>query len=126
MKYGIILFGHGSRDPLWRLPLEAVCKKIKHDAPTIAVACAYLELTTPSLAEAVETQLQQNVATVRIVPMFLGVGRHARDDLPILVNGLRLTYPQISFEVQSAVGEQTAVINLLADIALTGLNFENQ
>ncbi len=51
--------------------------------------------------------------------MFLGVGRHAREDLPVLVDALRVRYPQVKFEVLSAVGENEAVLDLMASIALT-------
>ena len=64
--------------------------------------------------------MKQDVTHVRIVPMFLGVGRHAREDLPELVHGLRQAYPQMSFELLPAIGEHPAMTALMADIA-TGL-----
>ena len=45
----IVLFAHGSRDPLWRAPIEAVAERIRTLAPGAAVACAYLEYTEPTL-----------------------------------------------------------------------------
>ena len=49
----IVLFAHGSRDPLWRAPIEAVATRIAQQAPDCPVRCAYLELTTPDLPQAV-------------------------------------------------------------------------
>jgi sirohydrochlorin cobaltochelatase len=54
---------------------------------------------------------------LRVVPMFLGVGRHAREDLPQLVNDLREAYPQVHFELTASVGEHPAMTALLANIA---------
>lgn len=51
--------------------------------------------------------------------MFLGTGRHAREDLPVLIAALRTRYPQVRFEVLSAIGENEAVLDLIATIALT-------
>ena len=126
----IILFAHGSRDPLWRAPLEAVASAITAKHPGIPVRCAYLELCAPDLPT-VATEIIAARATiqrasglndainVRIVPLFLGMGKHAREDLPELVSALRAAHPQAHFEVMQTVGEDARVTALLADIALS-------
>jgi sirohydrochlorin cobaltochelatase len=114
---GVILFAHGSRDPLWRLPIDAVAERMRALHPGLPVAVAFLELTEPDLPSTVEGLMKQGVAHVRIVPMFLGVGRHAREDLPELVHGLTQAYPQMSFELLPAIGEHPAMTALMADIA---------
>ena len=116
-KSGVILFAHGSRDPLWRLPIDAVAERMRAQQANLPVAVAFLELTAPDLPHTVELLMKQGVAHVRIVPMFLGVGRHAREDLPELVRGLTQAYPQMSFELLPAIGEHPAMTALMADIA---------
>ena len=118
---GVILFGHGSRDPLWHKPMEAVAAQIAVLSPHMPVACAYLELSTPDLATAVATLVERQVRSVRIVPLFLGVGRHAREDLPLLVTALRETYPDVQFTLSKAVGEEERLVQLLALIAVESL-----
>ena len=115
---GIVLFAHGSRDPLWHKPMEAVAEQIRQKEPAASVACAYLELSQPDLPTAVAALVTQGVQSVRIVPMFLGVGKHAREDLPVLVQALRDTYPQLALSLQKAVGENPKLVDLLAQIAL--------
>ncbi|ALK88544.1 sirohydrochlorin chelatase [Limnohabitans sp. 63ED37-2] len=116
-KTGVILFAHGSRDPLWRLPIDAVAQRMRGQQASTPVSVAFLELTEPDLPSTVEALMKQDVTHVRIVPMFLGVGRHAREDLPELVHGLRQAYPQMSFELLPAIGEHPAMTALMADIA---------
>lgn len=118
MKRAIILFAHGSRDPLWHRPMEAVSAEIALQAPETAVACAYLELSKPDLATVVQQMAEQAVTMITIVPMFLGVGRHAREDLPLLVTSMQEQYPSIRFHLPPAVGENPKLIALLAQIAL--------
>ena len=115
---GIILFAHGSRDPLWKLPIEAVAARIRERAVGAQVACAYLELTTPDLPSVAAQMITSGAMTLRIVPMFLGVGRHAREDLPVLVTQLQADHPQVHFELQAAVGENPLLIDLMAQIAI--------
>lgn len=118
LQTGIVLFAHGSRDPLWHKPMEAVAAQIRQQEPQATVACAYLELSQPDLPTAVAELVTQGVQAVRIVPMFLGVGKHAREDLPVLVQALRTTYPQLALSLQGAVGENPRLVALLAHIAL--------
>ncbi len=118
-KTAIILFGHGSRDALWHLPIQAVAERIRITSPSTTVTCAYLELTEPSLPDAAASLITTGISDITILPMFLGVGRHAREDLPALITELKQNHPGTKFQVQPAVGENPAVLDLLADIALS-------
>lgn len=114
----VVLFGHGSRDPLWRKPIEAVATRIRSAQPETPVLCAYLELTEPDLPTTVAALVDDGARSIRIVPMFLGTGRHAREDLPALVDGMRARYPAVMFDLRIAVGEDPRLLALLADIAV--------
>lgn len=118
MQQAIILFGHGSRDPLWRLPIDSVAQRIRVAQPGIPVLCAFLELEQPDIAQAAQELAQKGAGQITIVPMFLGTGRHAREDLPLLVDQVRGAHPEIEFLLQQAVGEDSRLLDLLAQIAL--------
>ena len=120
-QQGIVLFAHGSRDPLWHKPIEAVASHIATLSPRAAVVCAYLELSTPDLATATRTLLDRGVQGITILPMFLGVGKHAREDLPKLVVELQAAYPDVPFLLKPAVGEDARLVQLMAEIALGSL-----
>ncbi len=115
---GTILLAHGSRDPLWRQPMEAVAERIRQLAPAIHVRCAYLEITAPDLASCTAELVQHGVRRITIVPMFLGIGKHARDDLPLLLDGLKASHPHVAFVLRPAIGEEAQMIELMARIAL--------
>ena len=114
---GIILFAHGSRDPLWHRPIEAVAARIGAIDTEAVVACAYLELSTPDLAAAAGGLIAQGLSRISIVPLFLGVGKHAREDLPLLLQALRAQHPAVQFDLQPAIGEDQRMIDLMARIA---------
>jgi sirohydrochlorin cobaltochelatase len=119
MPRAIVLFAHGSRDPLWCRPVEAVAERVREIGPVVAVRCAYLELMQPDLPAAVRDLVAAGVDTISVVPMFLGVGRHAREDLPLLMQTLADNYPQVEFHTRPSIGEDPRVIALLAEIALS-------
>jgi sirohydrochlorin cobaltochelatase len=118
MARAIVLFGHGSRDPLWRLPMETVAARLRHLQPQTPVRCAYLELDAPDLTTTAAELIAQGATELTIVPMFLGTGRHAREDLPALVRRLQAQHPGVAFVLQQPVGEDARVVELLAKIAL--------
>ncbi|MBI2750377.1 MAG: CbiX/SirB N-terminal domain-containing protein [Burkholderiales bacterium] len=118
---GIVLFAHGSRDPLWHKPMEAVAAHIATVAPNTPVACAYLELSRPDLPTAVADLVSHGVTTVSVLPLFLGVGKHAREDLPRLVAELQALHPGVRFKLNPSIGEDARLVQLLAEIALDSL-----
>ena len=119
-RRGVLLFAHGSRDARWREPVEAVAARIRSQDPQVLVACSYLEMVEPDLPTAAARLAAEGVTTLRIVPLFLGIGKHAREDLPLLIDALRAAHPSVEVSVASAVGEDPRVIDLLAHIALDG------
>jgi sirohydrochlorin cobaltochelatase len=116
--HGVILFAHGSRDPLWRAPIEAVAQDMRSRQADTEVRCAYLELCAPTLTEAADELVALGARELRILPMFLGMGKHAREDLPTLTAALRLAHPDVRVVTLPAVGENPRLRALLADLAL--------
>lgn len=117
--HGTILFAHGSRDPLWRKPIEAVAAQVQLIAPAVLVRCAYLELTAPDLPTSAAELVALGVGSITVVPMFLGVGKHAREDLPVLMSNLETSFPQITFKLRPSIAEESEVIAVMARIAIS-------
>ena len=115
---GTLLFAHGSRDPLWRKPIESVARRMQEIAPEVHVRCAYLELTVPDLASSAAELVALGVEQITVVPFFLGVGKHAREDLPVLMLELQTQHPQVAFILRPAIGEEAQMIELMARISL--------
>jgi len=115
--HGIVLLAHGSRDPLWRRPMEAVRARIQAAQPDVEVRCAYLELCEPNLPTTIAAMDAQGVARVSIVPMFLGAGRHVREDLPQMVQELGQAFAHMHLRLQPLSGEDERMTALMADIA---------
>ena len=115
---GIILFAHGSREPQWRAPIEAVALQISARQPDALVRCAYLEICDPSLLDAASDLIAAGARQLRVFPLFLGVGKHAREDLPLLIAQVRAAHPDVRIELLPAAGEYAQMTALMAEIAL--------
>ena len=111
MKEGIVLLGHGSKDPQWSQPFERIAVGVGKRLPAVAVALAYLE-HGPSLEEAVAALVAKGAASIRVVPLFLGQGGHVKEDLPRLVAEAKR--PEVSLVLDKPIGEQPEVIEAIA------------
>ncbi|MDP9991454.1 sirohydrochlorin chelatase [Variovorax boronicumulans] len=114
---GIVLLAHGSRDERWREPIEAVAARVLQDDPAAHVVCAYMELATPDLHSAASGLIADGATAIRVVPLFLGMGKHAREDLPLQLDALRKAWPQVVFSLARIVGEEPELVELLARIS---------
>ena len=117
-QMGVIVFAHGSRDAQWRLPIEAVANQIRQRPNLLSVRCAYLELCEPDLPTATLDLIAAGARKIRVFPLFLGVGKHAREDLPLLMAELVDRHPDIQFELLPTAGEHPELVSMLADLAL--------
>lgn len=119
---GLLLFGHGARDPAWAEPFRAVAARLAQRRPALRVELAFLELMPPDLATAAGTLVAAGCRRVRVVPLFLGTGGHVKRDLPRLVDTLRERHPQVAFELCAPIGEHAAVVDAIATAACEGLD----
>jgi sirohydrochlorin cobaltochelatase len=100
--------------------MEAVAAHIAAMSEQTPVECAYLEISTPDLTTATQKLITRGVKAITVVPLFLGVGKHAREDLPQLMTNLQANHPDVLFTLQPAVGEDVRLIQLIANIAMEG------
>lgn len=114
---GVILFGHGSRDPAWAAPLLRVQAALREEAPDVRVEVAFLEFLSPSLPEAVE-RLAAQCARVRIVPFFMSQSGHVQRDVPPMLEAARARHPGLQLVLADPIGESPAVIAAIAGYAL--------
>jgi sirohydrochlorin cobaltochelatase len=111
---GIVLFAHGSRDSGWAAPFERLAARVRERRPDARVALAYLELTPPTLEDAVAALVADGAREIAVVPVFLAPGGHVRRDLPVIVETLRGRHPAARFRVLPTIGEADAVTGAIA------------
>ena len=120
--HGLVLFAHGARDPEWALPIRRVEQAVRQAQPALPVCCAFLEFMTPDLSQGVDDLIAQGCQSITITPVFLAQGGHLKRDLPLLVAQQRERYPQVTFQLTTALGEDAGVVQALAQAALASLS----
>jgi sirohydrochlorin cobaltochelatase len=113
-RQALILFAHGARDARWAQPFRQLVTEVGELLPGERIVLAFLELMQPSLEQCAASLHAEGVRTLRVVPVFLGVGGHLKSDLPKLVEAIRRDYPDLEITVEPPIGEQPEVIAAIA------------
>lgn len=114
MEKALVLFAHGARAATWAAPFQRLRDLTAARRPDCAVSLAFLELMTPSLPDEVGALVALGARDITIVPVFLGQGGHLLRDLPLLLDQLRTTHPEVAFRTVPAVGEDPGVLAAMA------------
>ena len=113
-----IVFAHGSSDPDWSGPMRAIARRLSERLGERRVALAFLERQPPTLEEAAAGLIAHGATQITVAPMFLGVGGHLKRDLPVMIDALRIRWPQVRFDLGTPIGESQRVADaIVASIA---------
>ena len=120
-RSALLLIAHGSKDPAWKRPFEAIAERLAKTAEG-PVVLTYLESACPSVPEGLTYLMAQEPQQVLVAPLFLAGGRHARIDIPELMKQMRSEHPQVHWQLLPTIGELPAVQEAIASAVLTQLD----
>lgn len=116
----LVLIAHGSRDPAWSAPLEAMAAGLQARLPEITVRLAFLEYTVPDPAHVLTELSRTGCRRASIAPLFLGIGAHARADIDAIVTRVSESCPDLALTVLPVLGEmaqvQASLVGILANV----------
>ena len=108
----IILFAHGSTVLEANQGVSRLAEELSRKAG-LPATCAFLELAQPDLAAAIAGYASQGMKRIIIVPYFLSMGVHVREDMPRLVAEQRVRFPNIEILVAQSLESHPGMIDLL-------------
>jgi sirohydrochlorin cobaltochelatase len=114
MKSALILFAHGARDPEWAVPVRRLQAKVVALRPDLEVEIAFLELTAPLLPEAIESLAARRYRRIAIVPVFLAQGGHLKQDVPRLLETMKVRFPGVTFDLWPALGDADPILDAIS------------
>jgi len=114
MQRGLILFGHGARDPSWRAPLDALASTTAAIDATCAVEVAFLEFQPPTLLDAIDALVARGVFDITVAPIFWARGGHVDHDLPPLLSAARNRHEQLQVQVLPVLSGLSGMIDFIA------------
>ena len=120
-RNGLVLFGHGARDPRWADTMKALADRIGALDPDLPLQLAFLEFMSPDLSAAVDLLVSQGVRTIVVAPVFLAAGGHVLRDLPDRLAAIAERHPGLHVTVEPALGSHLSVIDAMAGICVGAL-----
>ena len=115
MKNGkaVLVVAHGSRSNDAVAEFEKVVGLVRTKISESVVKGAHMELAEPDIATATKELADEGVKEIVVVPYFLFMGNHIKQDIPDIINEQRLLYPQIKFKLGKPFGADSLIAELL-------------
>ncbi len=79
---GMLLVGHGSTMPYNKELVETTGKLIAAHTREFIVKCAFMNMNTPSIEDALADFKKEKIDALVVVPLFLARGVHIEKDIP--------------------------------------------
>jgi sirohydrochlorin ferrochelatase/(2Fe-2S) ferredoxin len=111
MTTGVLVVGHGSREPAANAELEAAVARYRDARPGLEIAHGYVELAVPALGPALRA-LADRVDHVVALPLFLFAAGHTKNDIPLALAEARRERPGVRFTAACALGVHPRLIDL--------------
>ncbi len=108
---GIVIVGHGSRAAQANADFEELVARFGAAHPKFDVSFGYIELASPSLAEALADSASRHTHVIA-APLFLFRAGHLKNDIPLALAAARAQFPQVTFSATPELGVHTSLIEL--------------
>jgi sirohydrochlorin ferrochelatase len=114
-RTGIIIVDHGSRNSEANCLIREVVDRFacRFAAKYRIVEPAHMELAEPSIRKAFDRCVARGATEVLVLPLFLGPGKHWREDIPGLAAFAAHAYPGVAWAVAPPLGADDLLLDLL-------------
>ena len=120
---GVILLGHGSREPEAEAEIRDLCGALSKSKPCWRFEHAFLN-QEPQLDQAVEALISLGCNGIQILPLLVFMGKHILEDIPNAVENLRTQYPEVVFQLKPHLSQLPGFKDLISK-ELDGHTFQN-
>ena len=100
----LVAVAHGSRDPRSAATVAALVDEVRRQRPDLDVRLSFLDLSAPSLPEALAAAAADGHRRAVVVPLLLGRAFHARVDLPGEVAEAAHRHPGLDIVTAAVLG----------------------
>jgi sirohydrochlorin cobaltochelatase len=112
-QQGLLIVGHGTRDPDGRAEFLAAAQAIAARSPDVIVEPCFLELAEPTISAAVERLVERGAnENLTVVPLLLFAAGHAKIDLPAAAAEAAAMHPKLQVRQAAPLGCHPALVEL--------------
>jgi precorrin isomerase len=111
----VIVLGHGSRSPEATEQFVGLAATLAPRLPHASVYPAFMELSHPSLAEAVDRAVADGAYEIAVLPVFLFTGNHIKNDIPEKIAEVARKHPGVRIDQRGPLGPDPRVAEALLE-----------
>ena len=120
-KTAILLMAHGSRIAEANNAAYEIAEMIRAASEFEIVEVAFREMHPPDIQSAIDRCVAQGAERILLMPYFLFVGAHVREDLPAEMTLAAQRYPQVEFAMGNHLGAHRKLAEIVIERIAEGL-----
>ena len=103
-QIGVMICGHGSRDPQAIQQLDNLVNQLRQRLPFSFIEVGYLEFAHPTIREGLDRLRSQGMRHILAVPGMLLAAGHTKNDIPSVLNEYQTHHPEVRIDFGRDLG----------------------
>lgn len=112
---GILVVAHGSRAKETEAALALILDMVRAKKPGLPVECAFMEFSDSTVEKGITALAGKGVTEVKVVPYFLFMGVHMKEDIPQIIADCASQFPKITIKMGKHLGVDERLADILVD-----------
>ncbi len=121
MKTAILLMAHGSRIPEANDAAREIAAMVKEITGYEIVEVSFREQHLPNIQAGIDACVAKGAERVLLMPYFLFIGAHVREDLPEEMAEAKKRYPHVEFAMGTHLGVHRKLAEVVVERIAEGL-----
>ena len=93
--------------------MQKVAKALGKEKKYAHVFCAFLEISEPSIPDAIESAFKKGASEIKLVPYFVHIGRHVSEDIPKIASLASKKYPKVKIKLCPYLGYDEKLVEIV-------------
>ena len=112
---GILIIAHGSRAKETETTLETIVKIVKEKLPETIIEIAFMEFSDKTVEKGISSLAEKGITEIKIVPYFLFMGIHLKEDIPQMAEESAKKHPNIKITMAPPLGADERLAEIIID-----------
>ena len=115
MKTAVLLMAHGSRIPEANDAVRDIAAMVKEMTHFDIVEVSFREQHLPNIQQGIDACVEAGAERIILMPYFLYMGAHVREDLPAEMAEAKQRYPRVEFVMGMHLGTHRKLAEIVAE-----------
>ena len=116
---GILIIAHGSRAKETETTLENIIETVKEKLPETIIEIAFMEFSDRTVERGISALAAKGITEIKIVPYFLFMGIHLKEDIPNMAEESAKKHPNIKITMAAPLGTDKRLAEIIIDRIVT-------